>query len=471
MAANRKAGLLATGTVATVLLMLAVFAGVPELGLLPERTAEPPLPETEKPAPPVVELDIATPRSGKMASRPSKAARGPGRGVPLEVSVIDAETGAILPGARPHLVIGQTLEIGLDSVAGRFRHADATVELRRRANLKFRVDLPEGYALERPDAFRVTGVVSRYAQRVRVTIPAWPHALVVVRVLDHAHNPVPGAIVSSASFTHSCRNFTAEPTDADGWTRVRGIPALHGERVSLQARSGQRHHSAVGMVEDSVTPVRLRIVLPEKENGILIGIGGGAGGAFRGRGDHRRKPRTGDECVVVTVRHRDGRSAVDTYVSASGGGATATGRTDANGRVTLGSLPTGTVAVRVSEPGFAAGKAVSTTLEAGKPGSVTIHEAPAKWVTGLVLSETGRALASASVRVRVNSGLDLACLDLVCLDGGVQQLNLLTGPDGRFAFPNVPPGRAVIFADYASRRANAPARDAGITIVEFGPKK
>ena len=41
MPANRKIGYLALGTVSTVILILAAFAGIPELGILPERTDEP----------------------------------------------------------------------------------------------------------------------------------------------------------------------------------------------------------------------------------------------------------------------------------------------------------------------------------------------------------------------------------------------------------------------------------------------
>ncbi|MEN8150841.1 MAG: carboxypeptidase-like regulatory domain-containing protein [Planctomycetota bacterium] len=467
---ERRVALLATGTAAAAILLLLFLAG---------RAEPPPGPVPPSEADTITgTLDVpgVVPGGSPLVS-PSVEAdpallledpRAPGRvRLPVEVAVIDVESGRPIPDARPSWIVRKGNARPLAPGGGYFRHPDLTVELRSTVRLRFSVELPDGYGLARPDGFEVTGTVSIYAERVRVTIPVWPVAIVVVRVLDHEQNPVAGAVISSVSLSGRSRSFTADTTDADGWTFVRGIPALRGEAVGVKALANGRSRTVMARIADCGTEVRLVAVLPKDPDRRNLGIGGGAGGAFGGRGGHRNllvNPAIGSVCVLVL--HREGRPAVDTTVIVSGGGRERTGRTDASGRVLLEHLTAGKVSIRVREAGFVTGKVSTVDVPAGGVADVTMREAPERWLWGQVLDESGRALPGASVVLRC-----AAWPRLVWLDRGLQRLNLLTGPEGRFEFPNAPPGAVVVQAAYGSRSARAGAAETGASFVRFSPKK
>jgi hypothetical protein len=463
MVANRRVSILAGATIAVVLLFVLIFAGGPDAIFPPSP------PEAES----VSETKIVEPAALPAGTAPESAAevstvvkeKPPVRAaktMPLTVRVIDGETGITLDGARPTLVLADKRKLLLTARGDRFLLEDAPLERGGRFTLNFEVEVPFDYSLQRNDrGFAVGGTISRFAESAHVTIPAWPHAIVRVQVVDHEGRPVEGAAVGGVECV-GYRSTKAAPTDSAGWTTVKGVPAIRGESIQVSGQAMSRSAIGYGRVQDSLTPVRITVRLPEEEGG-MIGIGGGAGGAFRGRGDRRWLRRTGTGVLTVTVKRRDGRPAAHTAVIAGGKTWSGYGRTDPHGRITIKGFHAEEIAVRVREPGFLMGDAVTVRIVEGEPAAVSVHEAQPKWAAALVLDEQGHSLPAATVSVTTSDRQTW-----ICLDRGVQHLNLLSGPDGRVVIPNVPPSGVKILATFVRRNAKAKIRSDGFTELKLG---
>jgi len=386
-----------------------------------------------------------------------------GGGIALVVEVVNVETGKILPEARPLLHTDEKVPVPMDLYGDRFRVEDSKATLGTWNGFTFDVQLPPGYALAEARSFRIREIVSRYAQSLLVTIPAWPHVPIVVEVLDHAKRPVEGASVTQVTLSGIDRRFAAAKTDAAGLTQVVGIPALRGEEIRVTAYGDlDAWKMTTARIVDAKTPVRLTVVLPEP--GSAVQIGGGHSDPFRGHRDHRSLLPHGDGTLVVRVRHRDGRPAVETLVIVSSEkGQTRFGRTDATGRVTIDRLVHGAVRVEVSEAGFASGPPLAATVAAGASNTATIVEAPPRWETVVVIGENGVGLPGARVRPILSS-----CY-YACLENGVQRMNLLTGPDGRVRVPNIPANLVRFEASYGSKEEDQEPGPGGRTVIDFRP--
>lgn len=173
----------------------------------------------------------------------------PEKPIPLAVVAVDGETGEVL---LPEAGRGEARP-----------GTEAAVEVAMQA--------PAGYVAQK--AYSIDGYVSRRAERVRVLAPLRREAEVTLQVLDATGRPVRGARVTSVRmgggepsvYSWTERHvieppepelplpepalpeaegepvaFRADPTDGDGWTRVRGVPALLDERFWIAAAEGDR---------------------------------------------------------------------------------------------------------------------------------------------------------------------------------------------------------------------------------------
>ena len=144
-------------------------------------------------------------------------------------------------------------------------------------------------------------------------------------------------------------------------------------------------------------------------------------------------------------------ATVSGVVSAAGGaviegasvsiGSTAA-TTGVDGRFELRNVPVGSVLLSASAPGFDT-RTETITLTAGDNAhDVVLTPIPVAALTGVVREDTGTVIAGASVKVGT--------------------VTVTTGPDGQFAFSNLPPGNATIVT-------SAPGfdpRSENITLVE-----
>jgi hypothetical protein len=179
--------------------------------------------------------------------------------IPLEVVAVDGETGHVL-----------------DALARGERYAGSVAEV------SASVPVPDGYVADSFGQTRAQGYVSRRAERARVLVPLRREAEVHVQVLDAMARPVSGARVTGVRMggaeptiwdwapgedvelappppgdepeipeeeifeipmpdergDGAAVPFRSDPTRRDGWTRVRGIPALLEEQYWIVAAHG-----------------------------------------------------------------------------------------------------------------------------------------------------------------------------------------------------------------------------------------
>jgi hypothetical protein len=464
MPANRAALVLVATTGLVVLLAVLFFTG--GFDLLP-RPPESSRPESSGPDPiPEVVPNDGEPEGGDVVpkgDRPRGAAKKPEpSGVPLTVVVVEAETGRPVSGALPRLVGPDGESEILPGTGGEFRATRPVAVPGQTVTLGFEVDLPEPYGLGRPDGFRISATISRYARSARVEIPVWTLVPVLVTVLDHRRDPVAGAQVTGVTLAGATWKGWAPPTDAAGKTRWLAVPAIRGEWISVSVRADIRRMTTRCLITDAETPVGATVILPRPVSN-AIGIGGGAGGAFGGRGGHRNLRASSNAArgaIEVLVRRANGRPAADTLVVALN--RSRSGRTDARGRLLLSGLVPGVAELVVREPGFAMGAPVKVTVVGGRSATATVVESTPGWTTVEVLDRRGKPLPGAAI--------DIVCggsVPWVCLDGDVQLLNLLTGPDGRVLVPFLPPAAGTARATYGSRRATASVKRNGVTTIRM----
>jgi len=469
MQANRAVLVLTATTALVVLVAVLFFTGFDDI-LGPSRAPEPSIDGGGRFAVPAILPEEASARGGP-EGKPRGAARetpgpdaaggpAPLTGLPLTVAVVDVETGRPLFDAQPLLVVPDAGPIRLVRTGPEFVLARSTAVPGRSVTMRFAVEVPHRYGLARPKGFRVSATISRFADFVRVTIPAWPLVPVLLTVLDHENEPVAGARVTKVTLARFSREGWSAPTDAAGRTRWWGVPAIRGERVAVSVSEAGRSRTVYGSIIDYETPTKVIAILP-KNTEISIGIGGGAGGAFGGRGGHRNLVASSDVArglIEVLVRRADGRPAADALVVALRRSASA--RTDSQGRVVFKALVPGRIELVVREPGFAMGPPVAVSVVGGRSSFAEITESYARWTTVEVLDHEGNALPGASVELVAGGPVPW-----VCLDGNVQHLNVLSGADGRVVIPLFPPSARVALAKYGSRRATATIRPDGVTTI------
>jgi hypothetical protein len=397
--------------------------------------------EEKAPAPSPASLPptLAARGSGEIPSempdaevRPSE--EGVTRELPLDVAIVDASDGRV-----------PASELQRISTIARI-----TGDSHAKVATSFSVDIPAGYATwEEP---KVVATVARRAVRLVHVFPLRREAAAYLTVRDAEGRPVNGTFVRA--------RVGGRATDAR-WDagnpagRLSGLPFLPGERVEFVAtqvadgvtdseyrvRSAQWH----GRFEsDSRSPLHAEVTLPDEwtERSTLIGLGGGDGFPFRGRGNPRPQP-VGR--VEVTVFGRDGRPLAETDVRIGWMVQT----TDSKGFAAFDRVDLGDREVATDEPGVVTATALVAVTENGTA-RVTLRESEGGTVGVEVVDEKGVGLPFATLQLGKPGGVTWCDLS----DDGVQRTDLYTDALGRRILAHVSRGRLGISAAFGERQGD-----------------
>ncbi|MFQ5844182.1 MAG: carboxypeptidase-like regulatory domain-containing protein, partial [Planctomycetota bacterium] len=276
--------------------------------------------------------------------------------IPVVVRVVHAVTGREVAGASAGF--GKLLRSFPPRPLPRLGGGSYFVVLRGESFKKIlEVSLPDGLAADRA-ALEVEGVVSRFADSLRVDLPVWPEAEITLRVRDEDGRPVQFPLLKKALLDNRPLAVSTEIDGAAGRMRVRGVPFIPGERIRLVAADGAFEAEAVVGIEKGRRSYEATAVIPGEQFTVttssVIGIGGGAGGGRRGRGGSRRLLARRPARLDVTAVHRDGRAATGIRVGVKGGDPPVERwqRTTDHGQAAFVKLPPGRYDVQVHEPGF-----------------------------------------------------------------------------------------------------------------------
>ncbi len=368
--------------------------------------------------------------------------------VPVDVVVVDGEDGTLL------------------------RCATTSVPRGAMGSVRIQVDASDGYVADCRDAHDIEGYASRRADRVRVVVPLRREADIRLRVVDAAGRPVKGARMSgvhrgggapliwaeaaldedppSESVVEwltgpSLRDARADPTDRDGWTRIRGVAHLLDEQYWVVAGASSRaaftgfRLGAFGERYEA----EVRLPAASTQTVASLGIGGGAGGGTRGRGGHRYSGPLSS--LEVLVRRLDGRMAAGVDVWVGG----IKGTTDGAGRAVFEGLPPRSYGVEVRDPDFV-WSSTEVELKAGERRTLVLSE-PAGWTARAVLFDSaGRPVPFAQVAVACFTSAPVA---YVRVNAGVQDWVFYTDAAGAIELGDLHHAPATLTFSYGSRSA------------------
>ncbi len=434
-----------------------------------ERPALPGLPKPPSPpAPPPA--PAAAPAPPAPPAEPEPPAEPPDPlAVPLRAVVRDATTGRTVAGVTLALLAGRE-EKRVPLRAEGDRHLLAASPLRRgeSASLHFEARLPEGFVAEWKDALWVTGTVARLSAEVEAVLVVWPEARVRLRVEEADGSPVKGAVLQWATAGAGSIEARAEPTDARGETRIRGVPWILGEKVVALAVFDDRWSTSKpsalpGRGPGAVEECLVRVVLPGEVSTESIGIGGGgAGGMFGGRrGGGRNLIVAGPGTGVLSVRvsRRDGRPAPGVRVVVGD----LQQEADGEGNARFQAVAAGASLVAVREPGFYA-EPVTVSVVAGSEAFAELRQSEGAVLDVRVLDAGGLPAAGASLEVTLPDGLPY-CL----MEGDTQILGLFADADGRARLPGLPPGTVRVKARFGTRTAAVESAAGGPMEIRLPP--
>ncbi len=374
--------------------------------------------------------------------------------LPLEIVFVDQESGYPLA-VTPHS------PILFGDAAGARREFVwlSSAPLRRGGLADFAIglDAPEGYVHPGNASLRRKGRVSRFADRVRATVPI-PRELqlrVSVRRADGKAAPRASITTLLSGVTHPLPRATA---DHRGEATVRGVPFLRGETLLVTASDA---HGRAG----SATPVTLgndwegldlAVDLPEEPNA-AIGISHGGGVSFTSRSE-RSTATLGRAELRVSAFQSNGLPAAGALLQLSGP-LSRRERADETGAVVFRNLPPGHYTVALREPGLVA-TAVDVDLSAGASQIISITEQPGRDASVVVRDEHGRPVPR--VRLSVMLPWREAYVHLV---DGTQDLDLLTDARGTFNLVNLPAVAVAVTATFGSRSASGTLSEATLELV------
>ncbi|MBL9086954.1 MAG: hypothetical protein JNM10_07400, partial [Planctomycetia bacterium] len=290
--------------------------------------------------PPVLEVGTAPPPpSGSAPGTPREA---PSRRVLVTVSIVDATTGRVVPGARwtsralpkppappSPRDAADAAPAEVESVPPSFENGASALLARagdRVASLYLGIDPRHapGYAEVGFPGHLIP--VSRYASTLSVVWPVVPEADIVVEFTVGGAVPPTwmdfGDVSIGATVAGERCEASAEPVV--GGVRVHGVPALRGASVELDVNvwsdDGGRGGCVAGALgTDPSRPLRFTIDLPAAASDELLLCSGcwSCGGCRCGGSLRRARAWTGAAgSVVATVTRRDGRPAADAFVVA-----------------------------------------------------------------------------------------------------------------------------------------------------------
>ncbi len=302
-----------------------------------------------------------------------------------------------------------------------FRGSDYEIELA--------VSPPEGLAAAR-FPFKLEGHVSMRADELELVLPVWPEADVRARVLRQDGTLVKLPLLQGCKIGNDRLRARAEASGKPGVMRIRGVPLIPAEEITVAAS-----------VEDLIGSAKVRLHrsdLRYETDITLVGlwIGGGAGGSVRGRSGSRRSAREhGAGRVGVGVEDRRGRAArfVHVKLTQQGGGFTRLQRTTMNGGATFLNVPGGKFTLELIEPGYVY---TATRVQIGEGGSaqVALREPKGRTARIEVFDQDGYPAAYMRVRLKPEWGPDVVALDR----RGVQQGVLYTNRSGVLLVEHVP---------------------------------
>ena len=383
-------------------------------------------------------------------------------GLWLHVHEVEAETGRRVAHARSTVKAASAEP--LEVLPGR-QPVLVLLPVEDKTGLGISVQPPEGRLAWDEATWRVQ--ISPYAKRLEVYYPLRREVGVSVTVLEPDGSPTLKPEVYDVRAAG--RNITASRRASDGLGRLRitGVPFLPGEALTVRARrrGGYAHATVTARIPaEAGVDLFLEVTLPPEPQNAL-GIGGGAGGSFRGRGGSRNLITSGGShvrpkgAVVVLVRRRDGTPAQGARVYL---GKRET-RTDLKGRAHFPRVHPGEYAVRVKQVGLLplSGK---VTVRGEAQARLVLREGPGGRLEVCVVDDEGRPLAYARLQVKTASGQPW-----IDLQDGVQRVDPFTDHEGRRVLHGIEPGTISILATWGSRkrRVQVPAEPGQSRPVEI----
>jgi len=370
-------------------------------------------------------------------------------GVPVDVIIVDGGNGDVL------------------------QRATSTVQRGPEGSIAYDIAVPGGYVPDVTGPRQIKTHISRRADLVRVLEPLRREADIRVHVVDVAGRPVHGARVTEVlraggappiialdsedepdlpeegvpeldETGSALKLASADPTRADGWTRVRGVADLLDEHywiVAGKAKSEAFADVRLGALGGRYT-AEIRIPVASTRalmTNCAIGLGGGAGSGCRGR-TARQVPAT----LEVVVRLQSGRMGAGLEVHVGSSART----TDAGGRVLFEGLRPGTYAIDVRDPDFTWSKA-SIRLGEGEWRTFVFEERPGWTARAALLDSTGRPVPFAFAAVHSE-----APVPYLRVEDGVQDLVLYTDVNGEIRLPGMHHAPLDLAFRYGSRSAS-----------------
>ncbi len=344
--------------------------------------------------------------------------------LPLDVEFRAADTGRPVTPSSVRLV-GPYGEFALEN--GRTAMSPFSADRSHTVDVVF--DVPPGYTTLDGLRYRLSPTLGVDAAHVRATVVLWPELDLTVRVVDLDERPVEGATVKAVYLDEQYEHdkwvrevhVAAEPTNREGRTRVRGVPHVVGLPLTV-AVEGPKDDG----FEEATIPsgkLELKVVACVDKNawsppGSTIGLGGGPG------------PRP-EAALEGEVFRRDGRPAAGVRIAIRGPSADRT-KTDAGGRFRFEHLQPGRHTVWLVEPGLVPTAAVA---EVGREGvaRVTLREDEGWSLHVRTVDAEGRPLAFQPIAVEHKRSR----IGYALLQGNVQVVPLLTGPDGTLTLDNL----------------------------------
>lgn len=356
--------------------------------------------------------------------------------MPLRVDVVDAETGAVLPGAR-WVFTTPDLRGGVNAIP-------SGGSTRIQANLG--IELARPFAAETPPDYvdwdaKWSSVISRYATSVEARHPLRREATVTVQAIDEEKEDVRDAQVHA--FHVAGRGDASPQTGAWmlGGTPLRGVPFFAGQTLRVWARTpGDLGGDATARLPThDHEEVLVELVLRKDYR---IENEEAPWGEERKETSWREPdPRLGQPdgpsgslgSLEVSVLHADGRPAVGARVRGLLDGEQ---RTDETGVLRIEKLVAGEYPIRLDEPGLVP---VSDTAEvvSGEVSRVTLQEPVGATLSVTVKAADGRPLPHAMVTVG-QAGGTIWC-DVA--PDGTQRLDPYVDERGRRTLRRVQPGR------------------------------
>ncbi len=429
------------------------FGNTPELPPLPAATTE--QKEGEPTTPPHSD------------SEPPETAVKPDL-VPVEVVIVDGDTGVLLPGAKVSIVgpNGKRIPMTADGVRHTGEHASATRG--EKEILEFAVEPPPGYGVERAPTWKTIGPISALTNRISVTIVVRPEVRLWVTVIDADGMPVPGAVIREVVLQHVAPlPFRAGATGSDGSVLVHGVPALRGERVNVSAAAEGRRGTVTDILltrapSDVHATVRLPREVNETQRRNLRPFGNTAGTATPAW-----LPPPGTARFTATALLPDGSPAAGVRISIHGYPRKLKQcwqrfwqrmtYTDENGRAEFTDLPAGEAEARVRDGAFLTAKWQRIILTEGEMASATFRATTGGSVHVVVLDSEGTPLPYARLHVgKMNH------LHYIHLKDGVQRLEMFTDRDGRAVITGLAGHKVRIRAHYGHRSATGTVRVGGV---------